>query len=61
MKIESDAILDWLTAERKLLRKELAEAHWYGWKGRITELEGSLSEVNKALKALEEYRGETEK
>lgn len=60
MKIEVDAILEYLVSNRKRLRRELAEADENGWKGRRTVLQGGLAEVNKAIKALKDYRGEDE-
>lgn len=55
MKIESDAILDWLQAEKNRLAKKLDKACKTA---EIVMLLGNLEEVNKAREALEEYRGE---
>lgn len=60
MKIESDAILDWLTAEKMRIREGLALARLNWWEGETSVLIGRLEEVSKAIKALKEYRGEEE-
>ena len=60
MKIESEAILDWLTAERRRIREELALARLQWWDGQTSVLLGRLEEVDKAIKAVKEYRGEIE-
>ena len=58
MKIESEVILDWLQNEKKRLAKELDKTTFQY--GEVTTLLGSLEEVNKAIKALEDYRGDIE-
>ena len=60
MKIESEAILDWLTAERRRIREELALARLHWWDGQTSVLLGRLEEVDKAIIAVKEYRGDIE-
>lgn len=55
MKIESEVILDWLQAEKKLLAKKLDKACK---SAEVVMLLGNLEEVNKAIIALKEYTGE---
>ena len=60
MKIEVDVIIEYLATERKRLRKELIEADENRWKGKRAVLQGGLAEINKAIKALKEYRGDVD-